>query len=309
MKIKYRKNRGKFIRPCPCSVNTVSCGYLNLDLMSGCPFDCSYCILQIYLDDKSPLFYNNFKDLLNELHSFSSNSNYIRLGNGELCDSLAFDEYSNYSQKLLEIFKTFPEIIFEFKTKASSIKKILKKRKKSDNILFSWSLNPQEIIDTEEAKSASLADRLSSMRALAEKGYKVGIHLDPLILYPDWKEHYLELINEIKKNIPAGKIGWWSLGALRFNPELKAKIFQHQQSRLFCEELVPGYDRKYRYYLPIRVEAFKYLKKIIQNHISCEIPLYLCMESETVWKEVFPEISPVKETINIYLYQGFFRNK
>ncbi|MEI8012523.1 MAG: hypothetical protein WCI27_08630, partial [Candidatus Omnitrophota bacterium] len=36
------------VRHCPCSPGVVPCGYHNIDMGVGCPFECSYCFLQSY---------------------------------------------------------------------------------------------------------------------------------------------------------------------------------------------------------------------------------------------------------------------
>ena len=89
--IEYRIQKGNFIKHCPCSPETVPCGYYNLNLHTGCNFGCSYCILQAYLETKDPIFYTNIDDMERELEAFAPDHPYLRIGTGELSDSLAFE--------------------------------------------------------------------------------------------------------------------------------------------------------------------------------------------------------------------------
>ncbi len=301
--IKEEVFKGKFVKQCPCSVNTVACGYYNINLHRGCPFECTYCILQYYLKDKKPLFYTNIKDAWQELEELNREKKYLRIGTGELADSLAYDREKPLSLELMDTFYSFPDIVFEFKTKSNAIKN-LKKSKVLKNIVVSWSLNPQEIILREEKGTATLQERLKSISSLQEKGFKIGIHLDPLLIYPNYKDIYSRFIEQLSEVIQVKNLAWLSLGALRFPEGLKEEIFKHKDSMLFCGELICGYDKKYRYFKYQKVELFKYVRNLINTKISKNLPLYLCMEDEDTWQEIFPEFKAEEEEINKRLYEN-----
>lgn len=302
--IKFEKQKGNFIKHCPCSPEAISCGYFNLNLHTGCPYSCSYCILQDYLETKDPIFFTNIDDMEKELLRFTKKQKCLRIGTGELSDSLAFDAETKYSNKILSIFENFPEIIFEFKTKSININSILKYKKVLKNIVVSWSLNPQIIIEREEHFCPDLNLRLKAIAKVQSKGYKIGLHFDPIIVIENWKSYYRSLIMKISKIINPQNIAWWSMGTLRFPHSLRKHIFKFKDSLLFSGELIKGYDGKYRYFKPIRIEVFKFIKQEIQSIISDKTPLYLCMEDIEVWEEIFPEICCTESKINKYLYES-----
>ena len=300
-KIKYEEFKGGFVKNCPCSPEAVSCGYYNMNLHTGCPFSCTYCILQSYLESKDPVFYTNLDQAREELRNAKKSMKNLRISTGELSDSLAYEQESNYSEKIINILTDFPEIVFEFKTKSANVENLLN-IKPLKNIVVSWSLNPQKIIDLEEHNTASLNERLDAMRRVQEAGYKVGIHFDPIIITDNWKEEYRALIKKISGIVSPGNIAWWSLGALRFPEELKEHIFKYKDSKLFTGELIKGYDGKYRYFKPIRTELFQFVRDEIYKSISPDAPLYLCMEDNEMWHDIFPDLNPDPDIINKYLY-------
>jgi spore photoproduct lyase len=307
--VEFKQFKGDFVKRCPCSPETVSCGYYNLNLHTGCPFDCSYCILQTYLESKKPVFYTNLTDFENEFQNFLPNKNKVRIGTGELSDSLAYDDETQYSIKILNLIKRYPRVVFEFKTKSKEIKNLINFPTVLKNVVVGWSLNPREIIAREEYKTPGLNSRLKAISAVLNRGYMIAVHFDPIIFTKNWKVLYQDLVKSVADVIQPAKIAWWSMGALRFPAALRKHIFSWPDSNLFAGELIKGYDNKYRYFKPLRMEMFNYIKKLINSRISKEVPLYLCMEDEETWKAILPEIEPKPEVINEYLYDRVYAEK
>jgi spore photoproduct lyase len=306
--LKEAIQKGAFVKHCPCSPGSVPCGYFNLNLQTGCPFDCSYCILQAYLESKDQgVFYTNYNDLETELRNFLAGKKNVRIGSGELSDSLAYEIVRPGAARVLQLFRNFPETVFEFKTKATHVQPLLAVKEIPKKIVVSWSLNPTPIIKNEERLTPPLYRRLQAVAAVQSKGYKIGIHFDPLILFPNWQKHYRELIRRLAAVIRPERVAWWSLGALRFPPSLKKHIFRHSDSRLFWGELIQGQDGKYRYFKPLRLELFSFVRDEIKKWVTGEIPLYLCMEDIATWQEIFPEITAQEEAINHCLYETALR--
>lgn len=305
--IRFEKQAGRFVKHCPCTPDVVPCGYYNLNLHTGCPYSCSYCILQAYLDTTEPVFFTNFGDLEKELQEASKTYDCLRIGTGELTDSLALDNKSGYSNKILKIFEKFPDIVFEFKTKSTQVDNIIKYAETSPgtlkNIVISWSLNPHAVIEREELLTPDLSSRLKALEKAQQAGFKIGIHFDPMVIFNGWQAAYLELIETIAKVIEPGQIAWWSLGALRFPYALRDHIFKYKDSRLFEGELVKGHDGKYRYFKPLRLELFHFAVKHIRSLVSQDAPLYLCMEDQEVWQEVLPGMPADEEAVNRFLYR------
>jgi len=287
------KEKRDFIKPCPCTKNHLGCGYWILNAGFGCPYDCSYCYLQQYqnfpgitLPSDLDGFFLNFETFFKKINRP------IRIGTGEFCDSLALDDLTLYSEKLIGFFSK-KDVLFELKTKSANIKNILKS-KPAKNIIISWSLMPQPIISSEEYAVSELNSRIESALKVQKHGFSIAFHFDPIIYYPGWEKGYTKLIEQIYSLI-SPPLAWISLGTLRFNRELKPVIEKRfPESRIVYGELLIGKDKKLRYPEFLRKDIYQKVFRQIRKYDKIT-PVYLCMESKEIWRETIQEVRDTKE--------------
>ncbi len=275
------------IKPCPCTKGAVGCNYFILNLGFGCPFDCSYCYLQHYANAPGILLPVNLDSFFKKAEEILDNAKgrFVRIGTGEFFDSLGLDHITGYSKHLVEFFRD-KDILFEFKTKSDNIQNLLAVKNPPTNIVISWSVNPQHIIDSDEYYTASLSQRLSAARKLLDHGYRIAFHFDPIIYYQEWEHDYFQVIEEIIKATD-GKISWISMGTLRFYRKLKTIVEQRfPANRYFYGEFIlDPQDNKMRYPHIVREMIFRKMMEKIKS-LDSHIPVYLCMESPDIWKDV-----------------------
>jgi spore photoproduct lyase len=281
--------KGSFLKKCPgISPGMVCCNYYIVNLSKNCIYDCSYCFLQDFLgNNPMQVAYVNVEDLLDELEEVFSQhpDRNFRVGTGELTDSLALDHVIPYTNFLLPFFNRQSNAVLELKTKSDQILNLLN-HPDPTNIIVSWSLNPQAIVNLEEKRTPSLMQRLKSARACLEKGYRIGFHFDPIILIPGWEEAYKELVNILCDTLPISKVEWVSLGSFRYRSNLKSIIKnRHPETRLFTSEHLPGKDGKYRYLRPLRNKAYQTIRGYLTSRAE-DLNIYLCMETREIWEGV-----------------------
>ncbi len=270
-----------FFKKCPCSIKSVSCGYHVINLGSGCAFECTYCYLQDYINSPGIVIPANIEDFFRHFEYYKQD---IRLGSGELTDSLLFDHITEFSPLIVDFFRKYPRSTFEFKTKSNNIDLLLSV-KSAGNIVVAWSINPQRIIETTEFYTASLEERLQAAEQCARAGYKVAFHFDPIIYCQNWETDYHDLVNEIFTRIDDRQMAWLSLGTLRMTPRLK-KIIENRfpENKILDEEFIPAYDGKMRYSHQIRSNIYKKMKEWIKSR-SPNVYFYLCMEEKLMCQE------------------------
>ncbi|MEK6563444.1 MAG: spore photoproduct lyase family protein [Candidatus Omnitrophota bacterium] len=268
-----------FFKKCPCTKCASACGYHIFNLGFGCIYECVYCYLQEYTNTPGIILPANIGDFFNAFNAYKKEG--MRIGSGEFTDSLALDSWTGYSLELIDFFNKHPQVTFEFKTKSIEIDNLLR-TKHAGNIVVSWSLNPQRVIDENEFFSSSLEERLAAAKRCVARGYKVGFHFDPIIYFSGWQDEYARLMESLFAGIKPKDIAWISLGTLRFRPELKTVIeSRFPNNKILDEELLLGYDNKLRYSDKIRYSVYSYMISAIRGY-SNDIELYLCMEDKNM---------------------------
>jgi spore photoproduct lyase len=277
-----------FIKNCPCTQGVINCGYSVMNLGMGCPYECVYCFLQSYQNIGAMVLPSNIDDFLSpeKIEPFRNKAGIFgraRLGSGEFCDSLAFDGITKYSHKIIKFFRQYPDMFFEFKTKSINISNLLESGG-CENIVASWSVNACTMQEENEYKTASIVERLKAAEAVAAAGFSTAFHFDPLIFHDEWRKNYGLTVDMIFDMVDIKSIKWISLGTLRMPAVLKPVIENRfPNSTLLNAELILGDDYKLRYAKDIRIEMYKYMRQKIKAKSSC-VKVYLCMESDDVWR-------------------------
>jgi len=294
-----RPYEGRLVKSCPGTMGHICCGYKVINVMTNCPMDCSYCILQVYLNNPCVTLYPEFTQIFREIEEALDAHPHrtFRFGTGELGDSLTLDGIVGFANEAVPLFAAKRNGILELKTKASNVHHLFN-LDHGGKTVCSWSLNPQKIIEGEEHLAATLDERLGAARSCLEAGYPLGLHFDPLIHYPGWEDEYRRLVDLLSEHIDPRRVIWVSLGALRCPPALKQVAGERfPDSRIFSGELILGEDGKLRYLKPIRIQMYRKLVSWLQNW-SEDLFVYLCMERGDVWQEVFGSSPGSSEGLN-----------
>ncbi len=277
--------RGDILQKCPGSHGHICCNYYIINLYVGCPLDCAYCILQSYLNQPFTIINVDIERIFKHLKSvFRSNPRkHYRIGTGELGDSLAYDYLTDFSPDFIDFFSAHKNASFEFKTKTDFVENMLSVDSPG-NIVAGFSVNPGSLINRIETGAANIDRRLVAAKKLQEKGYMIALHFDPVINIDDFDLHYYGLIDKIFNYVDPRNTAWISLGTFRYTPHLKGMMeYNYPDAGLLNEEFLENNDRKYRYFLPVRIGLYRKIIDRLKRHHK-EPPVYLCMESPFVWQ-------------------------
>ena len=298
---------GRIVGRCPGSSGHLCCNYLTVNLYIGCTVGCSYCIMKWYLNFEPITVVADPSGAISSIEAAARENPgcMIRVGTGEVGDSLLLDPLCGLSHRFVESLAAYPNVYFELKTKTTFVDHLLSIRPKG-NAVIAFSLNPKAIVEREEPWASPVEDRFKAAERAVSAGFLLAFHFDPVILVPGWEEEYLPLVDRIGE-FDAARIAWISLGTFRYPPELKSKM--EPRPYLF-DEFVKCRDGKYRYVQKKRIGAYRFLADALGKR-GISAPVYMCMESPAVWKAVFggvpPELTEVKPLfIRPTLFEGGF---
>ncbi len=272
-----------FVHRCPATNIYRCCNYHVVDIMQGCPFDCAYCILQLYLPHKHIRVAGNIDNVLADIQA-SVKEQKRRIGSGELSDSLAMDKTIPLSKIIVPFVNNLDNILFEFKTKSDVIDNLLNLNPK--NVMVSWSLNPASIIEQEEPYTATLERRLRAAETVSQYGYKTGFHFDPLIMTEDFEKLYGELIDNLTSRIKEESVEYISISTFRCPSELMNIIRQRKNPSILTKgDFIKGIDGKTRYFKAERIKMISFVTERLKKHWKKPF-IYYCMEHGSIWEKI-----------------------
>jgi spore photoproduct lyase len=227
----------------------------------------------------------NVNAISNTLLEAAKSKTKLRIGTGELSDSLALDHILRFSRYIAPIVNKLYNIKFEFKTKSANVDNLLNMNPK--NIIVSWSLNPPEISLEHERFAAPVEKRILAGKSCAEYGYRLAFHFDPVLYFEDYKRAYGTLLEKIFNNIGEYSVDFISISTFRGPRELLSAIRKRKKVPNFLRgDIIRGLDGKYRYFKTLRVEMLDFIVQNIKKAWP-NVFIYLCMEHESLWQRFF----------------------
>lgn len=269
---------------CPvASINTRCCNLLTLDAVQSCGFDCSYCAIQSFYNQDKIGYDEEFTQKLKNL-KLDPNETY-HIGTGQSSDSLMWGDKFGTLSALFEFARQNPNVILEFKTKSDNIKFLLE-NDVPRNIIVTWSLNPQIIIDYEEHLTASLDSRIKAATQLAKKGVLVGFHFHPIVVFEGYLEEYGKIYSKLIELFDPKEVALVSFGTLTFiKPVLKKLRSRGEKSKILQMPLLDA-SGKYSYSIKQKKEMFSHAYDSFKPWHK-DVYFYLCMEDKSLWKSIF----------------------
>lgn len=146
--------------------------------------------------------------------------------------------------------------------------------------IFRMSVNPQDIIRRVEFGTSPLCARIQALNNVAEAGYPVGLLIAPVILLPDWKRLYSELIEQLADELSetVKKTGFIEIILMTYSfvqNAINTDAFP-QAVQLLNRETMTGRGRgKYCYRNDIRFEAESFLRQKLSQQLGTMPIVYI----------------------------------
>ena len=267
---------------CPvASEKTICCNLHTIDSVVNCVFGCSYCTIQTFYG-KDILIQKDIKEKLDAIPI--DPNRFYHFGTGQSSDSLAWGNRNDILDAHCHFAAKNPNILMEFKTKSNNINYFLETQI-PENIVCSWSLNTPVIIETEEHFTATLEERISSARALANKGIKVAFHFHPLVWHEDWNKGYAKIARRLMSEFDTSEVLFISFGSITLIKPVIQKIRDlGNPTKTLQMEFEKDPHGKLTYPDHLKIKMFKHMYDVFKPWRE-NIFFYLCMEKASIWEE------------------------
>jgi len=248
--------------------------------MLNCIYDCRYCFLQGMYRSANYVLFVNYEDFQNEINNIveqNPDEKEITFFSGYDCDSLALESVTRFVREFLPFFQKHKKAVLELRTKSINVDELLN-HEVIPNCVVAYSFTPENISQKLEHGVPPVKKRIQTMKSLAEKGWRVGIRLDPLIYHESYKKNYRKLIQEIFYMISVESIHSVSTGPMRFPEKMFHTIKQlYPDERLFAGPL-KNRNGLTSYSEEIETEMMNFCNTILENHLP-KNKLFSCLQS------------------------------
>ncbi len=217
----------------------------------GCPFDCQYCFLKGMYPTANIVIFVNVDDCLTEIRE-KAKEGPAQVSLSYETDLMAIDHLTGFVSKFAAFAPEVPELVLEIRTKAANLSLLNSsiltsksplvaperardvqwtsafaptgaKRRRDvggadrgvSNLIFSFTLSPQGIIDRFEKKTPGLSARIAAVKAAQEAGFAVRLCFDPMILTPGWRKMYTDFFDRIRAEVDFSNVRDVSVGSFR----------------------------------------------------------------------------------------------
>ena len=169
---------------------------------SGCSAMCLYCYLVCNYNKCSYMrIFLNRQEMMSKIaKKILTCEKELTLEIGSNSDLVLENTITGNLKWTIEEFVKLNKGYLTFPTKFHMIDDILDVDHKG-RIIVRMSVNPDYIISRVELLTSSLKERVEAINKLAEKEYKIGILVAPVIMVENYKELYTELIEYLNNNL------------------------------------------------------------------------------------------------------------
>jgi spore photoproduct lyase len=154
------------------------------------------------------------------------------------------------------------------------------------NIICTWSLNTQTIIDNEEHLTASLDERINSARKLSDKGVLVGFHFHPIVQYKNYLDEYKLVYDRLQRDFTTDEVVLISMGTLTFIKPVMKQLREREMKTKILQMPFETINGKQSYSIETKKEMIKHAYDSFSSWHG-KVYFYMCMEAHSLWKDVF----------------------
>ncbi|RHP34443.1 SPL family radical SAM protein [Lachnotalea sp. AF33-28] len=192
----------------------------------NCVYDCEYCYLQGMYPSSHMVVFLNLEDVFVQTEILLKDHP-VYLCISYDTDLLALEPVFGCVRRWISFAAAHPSLTIEIRTKSAGFHYI-GDLAPLQNVIFAWTLSPEEVCQAFERHTPSLHARLASAAAAADRGWPIRLCFDPLLYIKDWKRLYQELVSTVFQTLSPDSIKDASIGVFRVSSEYLKRMKQRR---------------------------------------------------------------------------------
>lgn len=243
--------------------------------MMNCIYHCDYCYLQGMYPSGHVVVFVNLEDYFAELETLLK-EHPVYLCVSYDTDLLALEQTFSFVSRWLAFAAEHPALTLEIRTKSgnpavfSQLAALYQgKENLQRQIIFAWTVSPEQVSQSTEHGAASLHLRLNALQAAKEAGFSVRLCFDPMIFHAGWKKSYSTLVDTIFRRISADILYDVSIGVFRISTDyLKNMRKKRPDSAIVQYPYLT--ERGVSHYGGLSDEMIQYLRELLLPYLPAE---------------------------------------
>ncbi|MCR3758354.1 radical SAM protein [Clostridium felsineum] len=188
----------------------------------NCIYNCEYCYLKGLYPSSNVVIFVNVEDFIEAaVEKGKGKKIYVCISYDS--DILVFENITGFAEKWIRMAEKNPNILIEIRTKSINFKSV-KHLDIPSNVIFAWSLLPDEVIQKYEFKVPNLNSRLKSIGEAIEKGVQVRLSIEPIMQINNFDNVYEKFITKIFNSINKEKVRDINIDTFRVKKEHLKRI-------------------------------------------------------------------------------------
>ena len=226
------EKQGKKILPAPAGYHIGARHNYYFSHMLNCIYDCRYCFLQGMYQSACSVLFVNYEDFIHHIRqqALSHHDEAVHFFSGYDGDSLALEPLSLFAETFINDLRNLSNIWLELRTKSTQVRSLLA-LEPWPQCIMAFSFTPEDISKALEHGVPAIQQRLNAIDKLQQRGWPIGLRLDPLIDTEDFEQQYRGLLRQLFRVVNADTIHSVSFGAFRM-PE----SFYNRMTGLYPKE-------------------------------------------------------------------------
>jgi spore photoproduct lyase len=237
----------------------------------NCIYNCEYCYLKGMYPSGNIVIFVNLEDIFREVEEILT-KHPVYLCVSYDTDLMALENLTGFVDEWIHFAQNHDDLRIEVRTKCgrNDLWERWQPLLPQKNVIFSFTISPQKVVEQYEHRTASLTQRLACARTAMEKHFPVRLCFDPMIYCPDWRTEYERMMNQVEETIDLKRLYDVSVGSFRISQDYLKKLRREMSGSAVVQFPFENEGGVYRYPRRLMEEMENMVVKRLEKSLPAE---------------------------------------